>query len=182
MQLHLWVRFILDSRCCLSAQVLPAVEGAGRLLDREGRRQGWSHEGAGRHKGKERPGADNQRSRGELQVAEPDLRSQDTDLLVVHLEEDHLGHLQEGDHPVLPDLGPTVQEPDPGVPEGDTGLVLGRAGDAELVLEQGQGQGDTDLRGTRSPGERERSRQWAGLLCSRVGQPGAQQRGPRRSW
>ena len=71
-----------------------------------------------------------------IQGAEPDRRSQDRDLLVVHLEEEHL---QEVGHPEVPDLDPIVQTagPDPVV---DTDPVLGRAGDVEQGQKLGQGE------------------------------------------
>lgn len=79
----------------------------------------------------------NQHSQDVPQEAEPDRRSQDRDLLVVHLEEEHL---QEVGHPEVPDLEPIVQTagPDPVDPGVDTDPVLGRAGDAEQDQKLGQ--------------------------------------------
>ena len=72
----------------------------------------------------------NQHIQDVIQGAEPGRRSQDRDLLVVHLEEEHL---QEVGHPEVPDLDPIVQTagPDPVDPVVDTDPVLGRAGGAE---------------------------------------------------
>lgn len=81
----------------------------------------------------------NLHSQGAIQGAEPDRRSQDRDLLVVHLEEEHL---QEVGHPEVPDLDPIVQTagPDSVDPVVDTDPVLGRAGDVEQGQKLGQGE------------------------------------------
>ena len=87
------------------------------------------------HKEQGLPVQGNQHSQGVLQGEEPDHRSQDRDLLVVHLEEVLLEHLQEVDHLVVPETIVQGVGPDPEV---GTDPVLGRAGDADQVqkLEQ----------------------------------------------
>ena len=82
----------------------------------------------------------NQHSQGVLQGEEPGRRSQDRELLVVHLEVVLLEHMQEVHHLAVPVLGPIVQGvgPDPVDPGVGTDPVLGRAGDADQVQKLGQ--------------------------------------------